>query len=317
MNTDTPILSENFQQLYCNAALFENFSAWHPVRFTRILPFQVADPLVDDARLLEAEAALLANPCVANQLAVVEAFALCGLLSAEDAERLKSVLDPYDAEFFELMGDVYANADMFICALRWYREYIAVLEAQSSGARSDYEDVYASAGYCLYALGLFAEAITWTKSCVGRDLVELALCAVVTDYQAQLLGGRLLAIEGVTDRTRFTASTTQDMAVARQSAERLTVALKTVTPFREAYIDWVHADAPAPAPSTPAEGFPFNYKVTGCLPRHKMNLLFATVALADYLSGCGNKAEAQRFIQEAALLEPHADFVQDRLKSMV
>ncbi len=54
----------------------------------------------------------------------------------------------------------------------------------------------------------------------------------------------------------------------------------------------------------------------GCLPRHKMNLLFATVAMADCSSECGNKAEARRLLQEAALLEPQADFIQDRFKAI-
>ena len=310
-----PILSENFQRLYCDAAVFENFSAWHPIRFSRVLPFQAADPVIDDARLLAAEAAHLSNPDLANRLAVVGAFALCGLLSAEDADNLKSMLHFFDVDFFELMGDVYATAGMFVCALRWYREYIAVLETQNSGARSDHEDVYASVGYCLYSLGLFGEAIAWTKSCVGPDLVELTVSSALTDYQAQLMGGRLLTTERAGNRARYCASTAQDMEIVSQYAEYLKTALKTATPFHEFYIDWIRADRPAP--SKPAGSNPFKYEMdSGCLPRHKMNLLFATVGQADYLSKCGNKAEARRLLQEAALLEPGADFIQDLLTTL-
>lgn len=315
MNTETRVLSEDFQRLYCDAAVFENFSAWHPVRL-QVLPFQAGDPVMDDARLLAAEAAHLANPNAANRLAVVEAFGSCGLLLPEDAANVKSELDTFGADFFVFMGEVYANAGIFICALRWHREYIAVLEAQNSGARSDEEDVYADVGYCLYSLGLFAEAIAWTKSCVGPKLAELAVGSALTEYQARLLGGRLLATERATNRTRFTASTTQDVTVARQSSEPLKAALKTAMPFEETYVDWVRPDAPVP--TKPPEGspdYPFKFeKANGCLLRHKMNLLFAMVEQADYLAGCGNKAEAQRLLQEAALLEPGADFVQDRLK---
>jgi hypothetical protein len=36
------------------------------------------------------------------------------------------------ADFFDLMGLVYASAGMYICALRWYREFIRELEAQNT-----------------------------------------------------------------------------------------------------------------------------------------------------------------------------------------
>jgi hypothetical protein len=207
MKTETPVLSEDFQRLYCDATVFADFSAWHPIRFTRVLPFQAADPVEDDSRLLAAEAVHRAQPNAATRLAVVEAFGQRGLLPTEDVASLKPVVGDFDAEFFELMGEVYANAGMFICALRWHREYLADLEAQPPGTRSDHEDVYASVGYCLYSLGLFAEAIAWTKSCIGPDLIEVTVGSALTDYQAQLLGGRLLATERATNRTRYTAST--------------------------------------------------------------------------------------------------------------
>lgn len=315
MNTEARVLSGNFQRLYCDPAAFENFSAWHPIRFTRVLPFQPAAPVMDDPRLLAAETEHLANPIAANRLAVVDALGLCGLLSAEDAANLKSELDFFGPDFFELMGEIYSNAGMFICALRWHREYIAVLETQTSAARSDREDVYADAGYCLYSLGLFAEAIAWTKSCIGPDLAELTVGGALTNYQAQLLGGRLLLTERATNRTRYTATTTQAPEPTRQNTQRLTMTLKTAMPFQETYIDWIAANAAVPPRL--GESYPFKGELdNGCLPRHKMNLLFAMVAQADYLTECGNKAEASRLLQEAALLEPKADFIHDRLKAI-
>lgn len=318
MQTGTRVLSADFQRLYCDSAVFENFSEWHPVRFTRVLPFQAGDPVMDDTRLLAAETAYLANPNGVNRLAVVEAFALCGLLSAEDAANVKSELDFLEADFFEFMGEVYANAGMFICALRWHREYIAVLESQNSGARSDSEDVYADVGYCIYSLGLYPEAITWTKSCVGPSLMELTVGAALVDYQAQLLGGRLLVTERATNRARYTISTTKDPEITAQSVERLKTALKTAMPFQETYIDSVRPDSPFPTkPPEGDPGYPFRLeRASGCLLGHKMNLLFATVAQADYLTECGNRAEAIQLLQEAALLEPGVDFVQDRLAAI-
>ncbi len=251
----------------------------------------------------------------ASRLAVVEAFGQCGLLPPEDVASLKTEPEIYDADFFELMGETYANAGMFICALRWYREYVAVLEARVPGMRSDREDVYASIGYCLYALGLFAEAIAWSKSCAGPDLMEVTIGAALTDYQAQLLGGRLLATERAANRTRYTASTAQDAEVTRQGAQQLKAVLPASTPFQECYFDWISAEAPAP--SKPPGSYPFKFELdNGCLQRHKMNLLFALCGQAEGLLARGFAAEAKRLWQEAALLEPQAEFVQARIREL-
>jgi hypothetical protein len=76
-------------------------------------------------------------------------------------------------------------------------------------------------------------------------------------------------------------------------------------------------NADTPVPPKLAESSPFKCESDGgCLPQHKMNLLFAMVAQSDYLSECGNKAESRRLLQEAALLEPQADFIQERLKAI-
>lgn len=315
METQPPALSGEFQRLYCDSAVFEDFSVRHPVRLTRVLPFQAQDPVMDDSRLLAAEEAHLGQPDAATRLAVVAAWGQCGLLAAEDVTSLKPIVCDFDADFFELMGEVYANARMFICALRWYREQIQVLEALTPGVRSDREDVYAGVGYCLYALGLFAEAIAWTKSCIGPDWMELTVGPVLMDYQAQLLGGRLLATERSTNRTRYTGSTAREAEVTRQSAQQLGAALKQFTPFQESYINWISAHAPALR--RPAESYPFKLELdNGCLPRHKMNLLFALCGQADELSAQGFAAEAKRLLQEAALLEPQAEFVWEKLKML-
>jgi tetratricopeptide (TPR) repeat protein len=304
-----------FQQLYCDATIFENFSHWHPVDFNRVLPFQAADPVFDDAGLLAAEAAHLADPGAASRLAVLEAFAQCGLLSAEDLANLKFIMDEGDSDFFELMGEIYANAGQFICALRWYRECLAVVEAQNPSVRSDRADVFASIGYCLYSLGLFAEAIAWTRSCAGPDLLELTISRVLTDYQAQCCGGRLLAMERSANRTRLTSSTAQGEDLTRQASLQLQSALKQHAPFEEFYFSWVNATAPAPP--MPAEGYPFSLELdNSSLPRHKMNLLFALCGRADELSGRGFSGEAKRLLQEAVLLEPQADFVPEKLREL-
>ena len=47
-----------------------------------------------------------------------------------------------------------------------------------------------------------------------------------------------------------------------------------------------------------------------------MNMIFAICGQADERIAKGYTAEAKRLLWEAALLEPQADFIQDRLKAM-
>jgi hypothetical protein len=47
-----------------------------------------------------------------------------------------------------------------------------------------------------------------------------------------------------------------------------------------------------------------------------MNLIFALCAQADALTDRGYAAEAKRLLFEAALLEPEAGFVRDRLQGL-
>jgi hypothetical protein len=47
-----------------------------------------------------------------------------------------------------------------------------------------------------------------------------------------------------------------------------------------------------------------------------MNLLFATCGQADALAERGYVAEAKRLLYEAAMLEPQAGFVQERIKAL-
>ena len=277
-----------------------------------MLPFQAADPVVDDPRLLAAEAVHLANPNAANRLAVLEAFGQCGLLSAEDMAHMQSVLDDFGADFFEFMGEVYANAGMFICALRWHREFVAELEAHPPGAASDAADVYASVGYCLYALGLYAEAVAWSKSCIGPCQTADTVCRALINYEAQLQGGCVLAVERAGPRTRYTASA-MDLAHVSQLTPRLKLAMNAFAPFLETYVAWINSESPMP--EIQPEDYPFQVERDAtALTRHRMNLIFALCGQADALLARGFAAEAKRLLLEAALLEPQADFVQDRLK---
>lgn len=316
MNTETPVLSEGFQRLYCDAAVFEAFSVWHPVSFRRVLPFQAQDPVVDDPRLIAAEEAHLASRTDATRRDVVEAYRQCGLLSEEDAASLKPVVDFFDADFFELMGEVYANAGMFICALRWHREFITELETQKPDPNSvpDPESVRASVGYCLYSLGLFEEAVAWSKSCIGpRQLADTVSRALI-DYEAQLQGGCIRGVERAAGKTRYFVSAF-DPAQASQHTPRLKLAMTTVAPFQENYIEWI--SSVTPVPEIEPEGYPFQpERDAGDLPRHRMNLLLATAGHADALIAGGHLAEAKLRLLEAAMLEPRADFIQDRIKAL-
>jgi hypothetical protein len=317
MPTDILTFSDSFQRLYCDAAVYDPFSTFHPISLAHVLPFQSQDTVMDDERLTGAEMAHLADRNDNTRREVIEAYAKCGLLPAAEAEDVKSVIDYYDADFFELMGQVYTNAGMFICALRWYREFIRELETQQSDLRPgmDDEGVHASVGYCLYSLGLFAEAIAWSKSCIGPDLMTDAVFQSLIEYEMQTVGGTLLAIERAGPRTRYTVSAPVDAAQASGSTVRLKTAMKAFCPAREIYFDWISQDTPRP--EILPEGYPFRVeRDVSSLPRHKMNLIFAACGQADALIEGGHSAEAKRLLFETAMLEPGADFILERLKAL-
>jgi len=315
MDIPPPLLSAAFQRLYCVGALFESFSTRHPVSFHRVLPLLTPGTVVlDDPQLLAAEAAHLTARNDATRRNVVLAYVRCGLISQMDASRLSPAVDYFDADFFELMGDCYANAGSFICALRWHREFIANLETQNPGSPAfpDQESVYASVGYCLYSLGLFAETIAWTKSCFGPRLAADAECRALIEQEAQLQGGCLRGIERATNRVRYTVSAVAP-ARADQMTPRLKQALSVLAPFQESYIAWI--GTAAPAPEIQPEGYPFfPDRDAGSLTRHRLNLIFATCGEADALIAQGQTTGARQMLSEAAILEPRATFIQDRLR---
>jgi len=317
MAASTPLLSDGFRRLYCDASVFGSFSSFHPISFARVLPFQSQDPAVDDPHLIGAEEAHLANRNDLTRREVIEAFGGCSLLPVADAGNVKSVIDFYGTDFFELMGLVYANAGMFICALRWYREFIQELETESpnAGSHLDCDGVHASIGYCLYSLGLFEEAISWTKSCIGPRLLADVFCRSLIGYEAQLAGGTILAVERSGPRTRYTISAPVDAAQPSEATARLMTAIKALAPFEEIYMDWLSHHAPRP--EIQPDGYPFRVeRDAGDLPRHKMNLIFASCRQADALVERGYTVEAKRLLLETAMLEPEAGFVWERLKAL-
>ena len=316
MNTSSEPFSDAFQRLYCDPAVFATFSTFHPISFSRVLPFQPEDRVIDDAWVLGAETAHLADPNDLTRQQVTEAYARAGLLPETEAADLISVIDFFGPDFFELMGMLYANAGMFICALRWYREYLQIQEARppEEGSGAEHEGAYASVGYSLYALGLFEEAIAWSKSCLGSQAIADVVCRALIEYEAQLQGGALRAVERAAGRTRFTIGAS-DPAQASQSSPRLKQAMKAVIPHGEFYLDWVRLDTPAPE-IRPGD-YPFRVeRDAGERTRHKLNLIFATCARADDLVERGFSAEAKRLLGEAALWEPDAGCIQERLKSI-
>src|SRR6266850_1522566 len=230
--------SEDFRRLYCDAAIFDPFSAFHPISFRRLLPYPSEEAVVDDPQLIRAEEAQLVQNSNESRLRVVEEYLRCGLLAEGDAINVRASIDPSDGDLFELMGDAYANAGMFRCALRWHREVVRELEARQANSRSDVEGVYASVGYCLYSLGLFAEAISWTKSCMGPGAMADALCQGLIAYEVEGAGGGIQRVERAGTRTRYTVNAPEP-ADMQQTAERLKEAMKALAPFQDVYIDWL------------------------------------------------------------------------------
>jgi len=205
---------------------------------------------------------------------------------------------------------------MFRCALRWHREMIRELEARQPNSRSDTEGVYASVGYCLYSLGLFEEAISWTKSCIGPGAMADALCQGLIAYEVEAAGGVIQRVERAGTRTRYTINAPVPADV-RQTAERLKEAMKAFAPFQDVYIDWVNDETRRSGLSPEVEGYPFRAELdAGNLVRHKMNLIFATCGYADELVEKGHKVEAKRVLCEVALLERQAGVVWERLEEL-
>jgi tetratricopeptide (TPR) repeat protein len=314
MKTEALILSSGFQKLYCDAAVFTPFSTFIPISFQRALPFLTGDVVMDDPDLVEAEELHLAARSNDTRLGVIEAYSKCGLLPKAEAASLKSVVDDFDADFFELMGMLYANAGMFKCALRWYREVIVDLETRRLDFSADSESVHASTGYCLYSLGLFAEAIAWSKACMGPRPTADAVCESLIEYEAQKFGGAIRAIERSANRTRYTVGAVEP-ALANQTTQRLMAALKARAPFEEFYLNWISNNAPRPEARPEVDAF--KPELDGSeMRRHKMNFIFATCGEADFLIQRGYVPEARRLLWEAALLEPGAGFIQEWIETL-
>ena len=314
MTNQTSSFSDGFQRLYCDESVFAAFSALHPISFARVLPFQADDPVADYQVLIDAETAYLAARNDGTRRNVIGAYSQCGLLPEAEAANLSSVDTDFDAEFFETMGTTYANAGMFICALRWYREYIAELEAQERTMRSDTEGVYASVGYCLYSLGLYPEAIAWSKCCIGPNQMADTICRALLGYEAQLGSGAIRGVERVGQHTRYLVAAF-DPAAAAQAEPRIKTAMQTIAPFLNIYLNWLNAGTPAP--EIQPEGYPFNAeRESGNLTRHRTNLIFATCNQADALTARGFVAEAKRLLFEAAIMEPEAAMVRDKINAL-
>lgn len=313
MNAEMPDLSDAFKRLYWDEALFDGYSAFHPVNFRRVLPFQEGEQILDDSELLGAEESQLAERSDATRLAVVDEYWRCGLLPEAEAGDLRGVVDFYGTDFFNVMGLAYANAGMHRCALRWYREVISELESRNPESCADREEVYASVGYSLYSLGLFEEAIIWSKACIGPVVTVDAICEALIGYEARLAGGAIRAVERTATRTRYTVSVDAPgdpgTTIARLKAE-----IATSVPFGEVYLDWVVNEARGPEPE---RVYPFKAELDGgSLQRHKMNLICATCSRADALMERGYRQEAKRLLSEAAMIEPGAWLIRERLQAL-
>jgi hypothetical protein len=131
----------------------------------------------------------------------------------------------------------------------------------------------------------------------------------------QLVGGTMVGIERSGSRTRYTLSAPVEQAQVDESGARLKAALQDISPNQQIYLDWVRHVAPAPGERP--EGYPFRVERDASdLPRHKMNLIFATCGQADALIERGDTAEARRLLLDAALLEPEAGFVLERIQGL-
>lgn len=314
MNTEPSPLSDEFRRLYCDSTVFDPFSQFLPINFGRVLPFQAGEQIPDDPELLRAEEAHLVDRNDATRRAVVDEYFRCGLLAETEASALRGVVDWFDEDFFELMGQTYANVGMFRCALRWYREALRALELPANGGRCDDSSAYAGVGYCLYSLGLFPEAIAWSKCCLGPLPWADAICQALIAYEVGPDGGTIRAIERAACRIRYAIATPVTNNVPERVA-RLKAAMESYAAYSEIYFDWTSVETVATEPLP--EGCAFKFELdAGNQPRHRLNLIYATCAYADELVEQGYGNEARRLLQEALLLEPAAEIVRERLRAL-
>jgi hypothetical protein len=117
-----------------------------------------------------------------------------------------------------------------------------LLENQVPALPEDRESPYAGVGYCLYALGLFEEAIAWSKSCIGPLAMADAICQALVAYEVPP-PGVIWGVERSGARTRYTISAPVPADVGG-AAERLKTAMKETVPFVEFYIDWIKPQSP-------------------------------------------------------------------------
>jgi tetratricopeptide (TPR) repeat protein len=231
-----------------------------------------------------------------------------------DARNLKSIVED-EFDFIEEMGLVYANAGIYRCALRWHHELIAMLESENSSHRSDDCNVYAHVGYCLYSLGLFQEAIAWSRSCIGITPMEEAICHALIDYESQINGGMIRMVERSGSRVRYTVNSTDPIKSCHIN-KRLADAFQKYVPFiMLVEVDWINQEADNDKTSPKEFIFKPEYG-GGIYQNHKRNLIFSLCALAETLVNNGCINEAKRLLQEAAMLEPEVTFIWERIKNL-
>jgi len=92
--------------------------------------------------------------------------------------------------------------------------------------------------------------------------------------------------------------------------------MHAISPFQDVYIDWINQETSNAEMSH--EGYPFKAEYdAGSLLRHKLNLICASCGQADVLIARGYNLEAKRLLSEAAILEPAADIVWEKLNALL
>lgn len=312
-----PLFSPDFTQIYCDDKSFRSFSYLHPINLGGVLPFKKKDRILDEPSVVRAEVDLLENPSNDTRAKVISAYTSENFLDDATAKGLLEFIDFFDTDFYELIGELYSNAGMFRCALRWYHEYIRQTETTENTA-SDLDAAYASVGYCLYSLGLYSECIAWTKSCMGAwpFFDSIAKAVLRTHFgireKVEVKTERAWNSTLWTVRGRFKPSELERFSVR---AERIAEFLQTVIPRHRVRVN-VEDNYPGPFTSE-SHGYPFNPHFDGNpSSRHKMNFLISSFSFAEVLVANGQTAEATGLLREALEIEPEAVFVRKKLETL-
>lgn len=314
--------SHEYEQIYCNPELFINFCADPPINLSTILPFEPDDIFIDAPNLLQAEQAILVGVSDKTINRVLEAYVKNNFICEEDRANLQAFSDYFDEDFYEVIGTLYSNIGKYKCALRWYHEFIRYFEKKKEWYSLSEDEVYASVGYCLYALGFYGLSIVWTKYCISSKLEADLVSSGAIGMQCELLGTHFRKIERVAAAQKFTISgkkSNLSHAIGKKGrkAEFIKNYLERLIPNFRVILTYIEERDPKDNILIKPQSYPFRPEFDGsAYPIHKTNLILSLYSEAITLAELGYIRKAKRLLGEGLTIEPNCGFILEMFENL-